>query len=804
MPSQKSKFPSYGLVRGPSHEQGGVAGMVADEQPVELEGGEWIIPKEAVPDYLPALIQMTNTGRMRQAMQNGNSAMDALIASASMQTGLAQPKSPMYQEGGEVYANKKVIPYQAGKKEQLYGSDKSAEEQRDIIAQRMTYPGDTFFRPSAGPASGIGAFKGVGLNLLLNSLTGGATSGYNALAALIGAGREIKRMGSDKTQIKRMTEGKQPFDPVYFRKDYETGDVYSATRKGWRKLAPKAVSAMEENFPDYMGNIEAYNTGYSYRKKQGGPVYQEGGEIDYSKTSGLYNRFLAEQDSPEIMEMKDILLYRAMQNPETTSAELSDKQSDIGRQFSKDALLTKALLSRVGMEGATESDSLSLVNALSPAGRRLYENIYATPKRQGGKIEYEDGGRVSVKSKLIDVMSESNGLPKGYTRSDLETLDLDTLERLQSTMMERNIGDQYGGIEDVLVSKPGSANIGAKRTYANRFDVAEEFGPEGRVGTATEQLNLGSLPGLAAISNLASRAGVNPESAIGRVLNAPLPIQRTADIGTGDVSYALTRRQGGPVDYYQTGGQVQPRKQQEIRNPAMYYGPPIELMGPDSSAYNEAQSEFEAFMDSLETKRNTNPFSGKPMDTDADVKRLLERMKQSKIPRSGQRMIMRQGGPIPYQNGGEIPDARMMRPSPEAQERLLNDLRAQGAIMGDNPGDRGGYFPLASQVEPDALMGTIRSDRRIKPLEPDIYIQRIPNAGRFDKSGMQFPVYQEEVSQVPKLSTAYLASFGMETPLSREQQALLQRKMIAPETLNPKVKGLINRALVQRLANEED
>ena len=266
----------------------------------------------------------------------------------------------------------------------------------------------------------------------------------------------------------------------------------------------------------------------------------------------------------------------------------------------------------------------------------------------------------------------------------------------------------------------------------------------------------------------------------------------------------IGKKQGGPVDYYQTGGQVQPRKQQEMRNPAMYYGPPIELMGPDSSAYNEAQSEFEAFMDSLETKRNTNPFTGKPMDTDADIKRLLERMKQSKIPRSGQRMIMRQGGPIPYQNGGEIPDARMMRPSPEAQERLLNDLRAQGAIMGDNPGDRGGYFPLASQVEPDALMGTIRSDRRIKPLEPDTYIQRIPNAGRFDKSGMQFPVYQEEVSQVPKLSTAYLASFGMETPLSREQQALLQRKMIAPETLNPKVKGLINRALVQRLANEED
>ena len=100
MAKQKSRFPSYGLVRGPSHEGGGVAGMVAGEQPVELEGGEWIIPKEAVPDYLPVLKQITNEGRAMQQMQNGNSAMDALIASASMETGLAQPKSPMFMGGG--------------------------------------------------------------------------------------------------------------------------------------------------------------------------------------------------------------------------------------------------------------------------------------------------------------------------------------------------------------------------------------------------------------------------------------------------------------------------------------------------------------------------------------------------------------------------------------------------------------------------------------------------------------------------------------------------------------------------------
>ena len=105
---------------------------------------------------------------------------------------------------------------------------------------------------------------------------------------------------------------------------------------------------------------------------------------------------------------------------------------------------------------------------------------------------------------------------------------------------------------------------------------------------------------------------------------------------------------------------------------------------------------------------------------------------------------------------------------------------------------------------PGALLGSIGSDKRIKPLRPDTYIKKMPLAKTFDPSNMNYGLYQEEVEEVPKLSTAYLASFGMETPLSRNQSRLLFRKGIAPDTLNPKVKGLINRALVQRLANEED
>ena len=773
--TSKGRFPSYGLVRGPSHADGGVPASVANGPDVELEGGEYIIPKEAVPDYLPVLQQITQVGRDRQQMQNGNTAIDALIASASMQNGIAQPKSPVYQEGGrvsflerlplignqlrgyrefqeaedfinrqnpdsplfseevqqrgiqaggefknvkksendktvmdlvqsamynydpqelsrgiasfgksdqgksvlnklligrpegytieeddgrasrfvgreniaqsergkkllglfpvgysgsvepntegnyqldfsdldalkalagyqqggmvqyedggevhsrrmynqgtgfnkkksdldgdgkiseyerkrgmaiakamgkmqeggQVYADKKPIPYSAGRKDYLYGSGKSAEQQRDIIAQRYIYPADDdmIFRPSAGPASGIGALKGYGLNLLLNSLTGGATGGYNALAAGLGAVREIRKMGSDKTQVKRMAEGKQPFDPVHFAKDYESGDVYSATRKGWRKLDPKTVSNIEENFPDYMKNLEAFNTGFKYRQEQGGPInnYQMGGMV-------------------------------GMQRP---------------------------------------------------------------------------------------------------------------------------------------------------------MNPAMNFSPMQRM---------------------------NPRM-------------------------------------YQEGGQVQPRKQQEMRNSNMFIGPPRSLMGPGLSNFEKAEKEFEAFMDSLEYRRSLNPFTGEPMDTDADVKRLLERMKKSKIPPSRQRMPMQEGGQVKasdmgLRNFGEVtsmPSGSVSRPEFEA---FMNYAATEEEAE------------ETRRKQMENFMSMLGSDKRILP--PDKYTTRIA-----DEDGMM--IMSE--TEIPKLSTAYMSSFGFATPLSKRQGALLQRKMIAPETLNPSVKGLINRVLVQRLGNENN
>ena len=491
MVKRKSRFPSYGLVRGASHAQGGVAGMVAGEQPVELEGGEWIIPKEAVPDYLPVLKQITNEGRAMQQMDNGNTAMDALIASASMENGLTQPKSPMYQTGGRVYD-----PVSQSLVDQSYYTP----EFRDSAVQSGS---NIFTRPRRGDYG------------KLDDITAGM---FDAIEA---------------------KEAKQ--------------------------------SAYKEKH-----NIAA--------------IGRDGKPIFYGPRGGIGENLLP----PE----------------ERVSLPVPSDEGESG------------VLGKIG----------SFLKGINPWDKGSFTAV--DDRQQGGPVDsYEGGGQLHSR--------------RMYNQKDEE---------------------RYG---------------------------------------------------------------------------------------------------------YQTGGQMQPRRQQEIRNPEVY-GPPVPA-GIDSVLKQLMMRDV---------NQSINPFSGDTLDFEEDSLRLLGRMKKSHMPTYG-RKKMQQGGPVSGQLGEGQPLER----------------RYGEAAGGESPG---GYFPLASQAEPGALMGSIRSDRRIKPLQPDTYLQKIPLAKPFDESNLAYPSHQEEVEEVPKLSTAYLASFGMETPLSRRQGALLYRKGIAPQTLNPQVKGLINRALVQRLTNEDD
>ena len=742
--TSKGRFPSYGLVRGPSHSQGGVPASVANGPDVELEGGEFIIPKEAVPDYLPVLQQITQVGRDRQQMQNGNTAIDALIASASMQNGIAQPKSPVYQEGGRIsnfFKKQKENFQRAAMMGEKTGTRnpflKTAEEQLAIQA-RDTSP---LSMRRESPNISLGELEEV---------------------ALV-----------------------QPYRP----------EVMSA-REQVNMLPDEALEEIQMS----------QDTFEPFGRIPNMPEDERGNFLNY--------------------------LFGGRDNLITT--------------------------------------------------RSLLEDILGlrTSKQQGGMVQYEDGGRVLAKRKLIDDMSESNGVSKGYSRLDSETLDLDTLERVQDIIMERNIGDQYGGIEDALVSRPGSADMGERRTYANRFDVRQDFGPDGNTSTSREQLSVGSLPVLAALANLASRAGVSGESALGRVLNASLPIERITE--DGRTSFGLSREQGGMIEYedggevhsrrmynqkdkkkygyemggmvnrqpmmqrpmnpamnfspmqqrnprmYQDGGQVQTRKQQEMRNPELYYGPPVKLMGPGLNSYEKAEQEFEAFMDSLQGNQDINPFTGEPIDTDADKRRLKERMKKSKIPRSSQRMPMEEGGQVQLRRQAEKnlmsrqPKEKMdvifpfsenvpsflypdfIGPRTPMQNKLLE--RFLDDMMRNARGDKKFYIDESDKQESgmkiaqeggmvsnNNLMGSMASDQRIAALQPDIYQSKSENG-----------VSTEQRMEVPKLAEAILPIYGLETPLSKNQGSMLRRNNVPANVLNPQVKGLINRVLVQRLSAESN
>jgi hypothetical protein len=242
------------------------------------------------------------------------------------------------------------------------------------------------------------------------------------------------------------------------------------------------------------------------------------------------------------------------------------------------------------------------------------------------------------------------------------------------------------------------------------------------------------------------------------------------------------RQQGGPVDSYegggqlhsrrmynqkdeerygyQTGGQMQPRRQQEIRNPEVY-GPPVPA-GIDSVLKQLMMRDV---------NQSINPFSGDTLDFEEDSLRLLGRMKKSHMPTYGRKKM---------QQGGQIGEGQALEQRAPNQNWLdMSNPEIQTLDVGSS----------------DSLMNAMGQNSRVKPMpmiEPDQYrMQLIPNAKQ-----------DTTMIKIPKLSSAYLPSLGVETPLSKRQNSLLQERKIAPQMLNSQVSGLIDRALVQRLANE--
>ena len=691
--TSKGRFPSYGLVRGPSHSDGGVPASVANGPDVELEGGEYIIPKEAVPDYLPVLQQITQVGRDRQQMQNGNTAIDALIASASMQNGIAQPKSPVYQEGGQVQSRN------------LKGAR--------LISQDIGRDDDMFTGQviMAIPADQVGG--GDGLRYYLSD-----PQRSDSMSML-----------SSKGQFDAMQ--KMAFAP----QDSLPSDLVEGYFDRQNKKSPLG----------FLKNLIG--------KEQGGMVqYEDGGEVHSRR---MYNQGTGfDKKKSDLDGDGKISEYERKRGMAIAKA--------MGKMQEGGMVADRTRVSQTYYP--TESLNLPLANLASPvevgsisqapiSNKDIAEIVMdiATPGAVIGSLGKKAVLRAVKKIPKRNSARQQAQLTEELSSMKPEEIDYNDLQFLQKKLRENvdNLGSEnvqaINNIERELVKRGKTYPGYSKSEGPDLYDLRDSF----------DNFQMGGMVGM--------QRPMNP------AMNFS-PMQR------------MNPRM------YQEGGQVQPRKQQEMRNPNVYFGPPDSLAYSVKDLEKQAEENFESFMDSLEYRRSLNPFTGKPMDTDADVKRLLERMKKSKIPPSRQRMPMQEGGQVKasdmgLRNFGEVtsmPSGSVSRPEFEA---FMNYAATEEE---------------AAEMEREQManfMSLLENEKRVRPVKPDTY-----NTTISEEDGMMIMSQRK----VPKLSEAYMSAFGFATPLSQRQGALLQRKMIAPETLNPSVKGLINRVLVQRLGNENN
>jgi hypothetical protein len=59
---QRRQYSPGGYLVGPSHDEGGIDGIIDDEEPIEVEGGEFIIRKSMVDHYGLEFLHRLNQG----------------------------------------------------------------------------------------------------------------------------------------------------------------------------------------------------------------------------------------------------------------------------------------------------------------------------------------------------------------------------------------------------------------------------------------------------------------------------------------------------------------------------------------------------------------------------------------------------------------------------------------------------------------------------------------------------------------------------------------------------------------------
>jgi len=702
-------FPDSGLVVGPSHSDGGVYASVANGPDVELEGGEFIINKEATEDFLPLIKQINDIGRMEQMnnadnAQNAHSAIDALIASASTKMmpggGMVSPKTPMYQEGGNISTisdlSRFLNPPPSRISPQMGPYELSAF-QRDAFGRR-------FPTPTFTPASQRRDVQNIIASLAeADAAISRREKAYRPTAQM-DSPEDIADMTTQDVGLRGPAEdidfSGESLDEILFPGLAEMGDPDEAAlaqridmfnRMNRDEMPIRDVTPEMSISPEEVGILseeEMNRNVMALRDVTPGLAQPELKDVPKELRPTIRARVSS--------ALENLLGSAAVENTKQTASEepiafdknnfpIYDKASNKAQSF-RDAFRTAR---REGKDTFTW-DGRSYTTELK--------------KQLGGMIQYEQGGPLHSRR----MFNQGTGFDK--KKSDLnKDGKISEYEKKRGMAIAKSMKNQMqmGGM------------IGMQQPMMQRpMNPAINLSPMQRMGNNMPPMMYqegGSiLPSLNTLRDIR-------RDAMSVLDNVGIENLRQTAM---DTLMNMDNRTQAEKDLFQFGQPV------EVKGP-QYFGPPAPRK---QKEMRQKSSDLDELLKGLVIE--VNPFTGDTI-TEQSIKEELERIRR------------------------RVEESK----KPNMQE---------GGMISDNN-----------------LMGAMANDRRVAALQPDVYSSRMQN-------GMT----GGEAMVVPKLAEAILPAYGVETPLSRKQGAMLNKNAVSPSALNPNLKGLVNRLLVQRLANE--
>ena len=132
------KYSKGGMLKGPSHKKGGIPAVVKGSgQPIEMEGGEYVIKKDAAKKLGPDILNYINKTGSVPKMSNGGTVNPYLKDFRESEANMKLALDALPQEGSDEYADLERRKHSKGSRGVAVGSPTGEQEWRRFQSQKI-------------------------------------------------------------------------------------------------------------------------------------------------------------------------------------------------------------------------------------------------------------------------------------------------------------------------------------------------------------------------------------------------------------------------------------------------------------------------------------------------------------------------------------------------------------------------------------------------------------------------------------------------------------------------------------------